>query len=132
MIRSVTSIGRFGSREEARNTRKRFVREAAGAKKTLRQPRPNRWCATIPAVAGAPNTRYSAGSTFAFPTEGTYDFLPRINGADLLGRSDAQLVVLQLEESHLVLPGEKLVPRYVDLGYKLVSVDCEPSGVCKQ
>ena len=78
--------------------------------KTLGQPRPNRWCATIPAVAVAPNTRCSAGSTFAFPTEGTYDFLPGINGADLFGRSDAQLVVVQLEESHLVLPGEKLVP----------------------
>jgi hypothetical protein len=70
-------------------------------------------------------------SAFAFPSEGAYDFLTGKNGADLFGRSDAQPVALQLEKSHLVLPREKLVPRYVDFGRKLFSVDLFP-GVNKQ
>ena len=43
--------------------------------------------------------------------------------------SDAQPVTLQLEKSHLILPGEELVARNVDFGRELVSLDGEFSGV---
>jgi len=45
-----------------------------------------------------------------FPSESAYHFLARINGTDLFSRADAQSVALRLEESHLVLAREKLVP----------------------
>src|SRR3569832_2463485 len=73
-------------------------------------------------------------SAFAFPGESADDFLTLIdaNGADLFSGSEAQPVTLQLEKSHLVLSGEQLVARDVDLGRELVSVDGEFSGVDKQ
>src|SRR4030081_195523 len=60
---------------------------------------------------------------FALPGEGSDHFLSGINGTGLLRRSNDQLFALQLEKSHLVLPGQKLIPRYVDLGRKLVVLD---------
>src|SRR4030088_1876627 len=66
------------------------------------------------------------------PSEGSYHSLAGVDGADLFSRSNAQLVAIQLEESYLVLPGEKLLPRHVDLGRKLVSVYCEFTGVSKE
>ena len=60
---------------------------------------------------------------FTLPGEGSDHFLSGINGAGLLSRSNGQLVALQFEKSNLVLPGQKLIPRYVDLGRKLVIVD---------
>jgi len=55
-----------------------------------------------------------------------------INGTGLFSRSNGQLVALQLEKSHLVLPGQKLVPGYVDLGRELVVLDCKWTGVNHQ
>src|ERR1043166_1493220 len=66
---------------------------------------------------------------FTLPGEGSDHFLAGINGTGLFSRSNGQLVALQLEKSHLVLPGQKLIPGYVDLGRELVALDCEWTGV---
>src|SRR5579872_1178407 len=73
-------------------------------------------------------------SVFAFPGQSTDDFFTLIdaNGADLFSRSEAQPVPLQLEKSHLIQPGKKLVARHVDLGRELVSVDGKLARVDKQ
>jgi len=65
----------------------------------------------------------------AFPGEGSNNFLAGINGADNFGRSKGKLVAIHLEESDLVAPGLKLIPRCVDLGGEFVAIDCEFSGV---
>ena len=66
---------------------------------------------------------------FALPGEGSDHFLAGINSTGLFSRSNGQLVALQLEKSHLVLPGQKLIPGYVDLGRELVVLDYEWTGV---
>jgi hypothetical protein len=68
---------------------------------------------------------------FAFPGQSADHFLAGQNGADLFGRPDAQPVALQVEKSHLILTGEDLVARHVDLGREFVSVDGEFAGVGK-
>src|SRR5262249_20705941 len=77
---------------------------------------------------GAPNTILVV-LAFALPREGSDHFLAGKNGTDLFSRSNGQIVALQLEKSHLVLAGEKLIPGYVDLGRELVALDCEWTGV---
>ena len=49
-----------------------------------------------------------------------------------ISRSNGQLVALQLEKSHLVVPGQKLIPGYIDLGRELVVLDCEWAAVNHQ
>src|SRR5712671_7277734 len=94
-----------------------------------------------PLQTGFPELRFSVRRTqntslallaLALPSEGSYHSLAGIDRAGLFSRSNGQLVALQLEESHLVLPGEKLIPRHVDLGSKLVSVYYEFTGVSKE
>src|SRR5215475_15995690 len=62
---------------------------------------------------------------FALPGKGSDHLLAGINGTGLFSRPNGELVALQLEKSHLVLPGQKLVPGDVDLGGELVALDCE-------
>src|SRR6478672_6616172 len=69
---------------------------------------------------------------FALPGAGSDPFPAGINGTGLFSRSNGQLVALQLEKSHLVLPGQKLVPGYVDLGRELVVPDCKWAAVNHQ
>jgi hypothetical protein len=67
-------------------------------------------------------------SAFAFPGQSADDLLASINGADLFRCSETQLVALQLEKPHLILPGEEFVARHVDFGREFVSVDGEFAG----
>jgi len=62
---------------------------------------------------------------FALPGECPHHFLAGVNGTGLFSRSNGELVAIQLEKSHLVLPRQKLIPGYVDLGRELVALDCE-------
>jgi hypothetical protein len=80
------------------------------------------------------STRRTSASllALALPSEGSYHSLAGIDRADLFSRSNAQLVAVQLEVSHLFLPGKKFIPRHVDLGRKLVPVYCEFTGVSKK
>src|SRR5262249_13388454 len=73
--------------------------------------------------------RRPGASAFALPGEGSDHFLAGIDGTGLFSRSNGQLVALQLEKSHLVLPGKQLIPGYVDLGRELVALDCEWTSV---
>src|SRR5476651_1832175 len=61
-------------------------------------------------------------SALALPIEGTYNSLTGKNRAGLFGRSDDQLVALELEESNLVQPGKQFVPRYVHFSNRPVGV----------
>ena len=76
--------------------------------------------------------RKFALSTFTLPSEGSHHLLAGVDRADLLRRSNGELVALQFEEPDLGRASQNLVPRYVDVCRKLVSVDCEFAGVDQQ
>src|SRR5450631_1097103 len=97
-------------------------------------------CRDCPLCANSrqlPSARFDSSvaerlSALALPIEGTYNSLTGKNRAGLFGRSDDQLVALELEESNLVQPGKQFVPRYVHFGCKLVSFDHKFPGVSKE